>query len=196
MKKQLLFIFASVFFATLVKAQCTANFTYTISANTVSVTAVTTGTGTAFYAWQWGETLSLPGSGANASYTYSMSGAYTLCLTYVEIGFPPCSTQVCQNIVIGSVGINELNNDSHYFNVSPNPAQSFVNIDYTITSLSKYSISLLDVTGKLVDEIESEKMLEIGNYKKRYNTEELSSGIYFIRFKSQSGMETKKLIIN
>lgn len=178
------------------KAQCSADFTYTISANTVSVTAVTTGTGTAFYAWQWGESASLPGSGANAAYTYSMSGSYSLCLTYVEFAFPPCTTQVCKNIVIGSVGINELNSDVQYFNISPNPAQAFVNIDYTLTTLSKHSISLYDVTGKLIDEIESEKTLEIGNYKKRYNTEKLPSGIYFIRFKTQSGIETKKLIID
>lgn len=196
MKKHLLFIFGLLIVTTIAKAQCSANFTYTISANTVSVSAVSTATGTAFYAWQWGETLSLPGSGANAAYTYSMSGSYSLCLTYIEIGFPPCSTQVCQNIVIGSVGVNELSNDTQYFTVSPNPAQSFVNIDYAITTLSKYSIGLLDVTGKLIDEIESEKTLEIGNYTKRYNTEKLSSGIYFIRFKTQNGIETKKLIID
>jgi hypothetical protein len=196
MKKHLFFIFAGLLFASFLKAQCSANFTYTVSANTVSVTAVSTGTGTALYTWQWGETLSLPGSGQSATYTYSTSGTYSLCLTYIEIGFPPCSTQVCQNIVIGSVGIKEQINVEDYFRISPNPAKTFVNLDYSVSKLSKCSISLLDITGKVIDFVELEKELQMGSYNRRYSLENLSAGIYFIRFKTDNGIETKKLIVD
>ncbi|MES2761132.1 MAG: T9SS type A sorting domain-containing protein [Bacteroidota bacterium] len=196
MKKRLLFIFAGMLSLLVAKAQCNANFTYSISANTISVTAATTATGTAFYAWQWGDAFSVPGSGQSASYTYSTSGTYSLCLTYIEFGFPPCSTQVCQNVVIGSVGIKEYTNADNRFNISPNPAGSFINVDYSLTRSARLSISLMDVTGKLVDHIEAEKDIQIGNYSKRYSLEHLSSGIYFIRFKTENGTETKKLIVD
>lgn len=196
MKKHLLFIFGALLLSTFVKAQCNADFTYTISANTVSVTGVTTGTGTAIYAWQWGEASSLPGSGQSTAYTYSMSGTYSLCLTYIEFAFPPCSTQVCKNIVIGTVGLSEKNNIKPYFNISPNPASSYVNIDYSLTQESSLEISLIDITGKMVDQIETGKNIEMGIYTKQYHTKNLAAGIYFIRFKSENGIQVKKLIIN
>ena len=50
MKKHLLFIFALLMTATLTNAQCTADFTYTVSAaGTLSVTAIGTGSGTPGY---------------------------------------------------------------------------------------------------------------------------------------------------
>jgi hypothetical protein len=196
MKKNLLFVLACCLCSLLVRAQCSANFTYSVSANTVSVTALATTTATSFYAWQWGDSFSIPGSGQSASYTYSTSGTFSLCLTYVAFSFPPCSTQVCQNIVIGSVGMKEQTQIQNCFSISPNPANSLVNLDYSLSRSTKLSISLMDFTGKLVDNIEVENQRDMGSYTKPYNLAHLSTGIYFICFKTENGTETKKLIID
>lgn len=198
MKKHLLFIFGFLITATLAKAQCVADFTYTVSGGTVSVSGTGTPTASGVYGWQWGDGTTMPGSGQNTSHTYTTSGTYSLCLTYAAY-IPPtsgCTTQVCKNVVVSFVGVNEYTNFLKSISISPNPAKSFVNIDYSLTKSSKLGISILDVTGKLVDNVESEKELEVGNHTKRYNTEHLSSGIYFIRFKTENGVETKKLIVD
>lgn len=199
MKKHLLFIFAGLLSSAFAKAQCTTDFTYTVSAaGTVSVSGTgTTGTPSG-YAWQWGDGTTIPGTGQNTSHTYTASGTYSLCLTYGVLVPPatPCTTQVCKNVVVTVVGVHEYTNFLQNINVSPNPTKSYVNIDYSLIKSSKLSISILDITGKLIDNIESEKELEAGNHIIHHNVENLSSGIYFIRFKTENGVETKKLIID
>lgn len=200
MKKQLLFILGLLITSTLVKAQCTADYTYTISAGTVSVTAIGTPTGSpSGYAWQWGDGTTIPGTGQATSHTYTASGTYSLCLTYgvfIPPATPCTSAAVCKSIIINLVGVKEYTNFLKDISISPNPAKSFVNIDYSLTRSSKMSISLFDVTGKLIDQVESEKELDTGNHNKRYNIENLSAGIYFIRFKTENGIESRKLIID
>ncbi len=199
MKKHLLFIFAGLLSSAVAKAQCTADFTYTVSAaGTVSVSATGTAGTPSGYAWQWGDGTTIPGSGQNASHTYTASGTYSLCLTYGVLIPPasPCTTQVCKNVVVTVVGVREYTNFLQNISISPNPSKSFVNIEYSLTQSSKLNISILDVTGKLIDNIDSEKELEAGKHNFRHNVENLSSGIYFIRFKAENGVETKKLIID
>ncbi len=199
MKKHLLIIFGLLITAMFAKAQCVADFTYTVSAaGTVSVSGTGTPTASGVYGWQWGDGTTIPSSGQSTSHTYTTSGTYSLCLTYAAY-IPPtsgCTTQVCKNVVVNFVGVHEYTNFLKSISISPNPAKSFVSIDYSLTKSSKLSISILDVTGKLIDTIESEKELEVGNHNKRYNIESLSSGIYFIRFKTDNGLETKKLIVD
>jgi len=197
MKKHLLFIFAGIMYSAFYKAQCTADFTYTVSAGTVSVTSISTGSGTPGYAWQWGDG-SFPSSSQTASHTYSASGTYSVCLT---IGYytPPsttCTNTACKNVTVTVVGVNEYAKNLQNVKLSPNPAKTYVTIDYSLTKSSKLNIAILDVTGKEVEIIETEKEMEVGNYSKRYNTENLSSGVYFIRFKTENGTETKKLIVD
>lgn len=197
MKKQLLFIFGFLVSVTSLKSQCVADFTYTVSAaGTLSVTGVGTPTGTAGYAWQWGDGTTIPGSGVTTSHTYTTGGTYSLCLTYGVLSLPPCTTQVCKNVVVTFVGVNEYFSYLKNITLSPNPAKSFINIDYSLTKPSKLSISLVDITGKLIDLVEPEKSVELGNYSKRYSIERLSSGLYFIRFKTENGVETKKLVVD
>ena len=198
MKKHLLFIFAGLLFSTAFKAQCTVDFTYTVTAGTLSVTGVGTPTANTGYGWQWGDGTS-PSSGQNTSHTYAGSNTYSVCLTYITFPpptFQPCTASVCKNVLVNFVGVNEYIKNLQNVKLSPNPAKSHVMIEFTLDKSSKLSIVVLDVTGKEVDTIEVEKEMEIGNYSKRYNTENLSSGIYFIRFKTENGTETKKLIVD
>ncbi len=194
MKNKLLFIFVCFLNISFLKAQCTASFTYTVSAGTVSVSAIGSSGTTSLYGWQWGDGPTGVGTGQNTSHTYSADGTYSVCLTYISV-LPPCTTQVCQNITITTVGLNEIAKHINKISISPNPATTSVNLDYSVTQFSKVSVSLFDVTGRIVDEIETNKAANIGDYSKYYNTEKLKSGLYFVTFKSDNSLETKKLII-
>ncbi|MCD6017525.1 MAG: hypothetical protein K0S53_646 [Bacteroidetes bacterium] len=197
MKKQLFFIFGLLITATLVKAQCTADYTYTVTAGTVSVTGSGTGSGTPGYSWQWGDGSFLS-VGQAASHTYTASGTYSVCL---NLGYytPPsttCTASKCQTVAITLVGVNEYIKNLKNVNIRPNPASSYVVIDYSLTQESDLSISVIDITGKVIDQVESEKKSEVGDHSIRYNTKNLSAGIYFIRFKTENGIESKKLIVD
>ncbi len=198
MKKLLLFIFTSLFLSALLKAQCPADFTYTVTAGTVSVTGVGTPTSNAGYGWQWDDG-SNPSVGQNTSHVYTASNSYSVCLTFITFPpptFMPCTTTVCKSVIVNVVGVNEYIKNLQNIKLSPNPAKSHVTIDYNLDKTTKLSITLLDVTGKEIDTIEVEKEMGIGTYSKRYSTDVLSSGIYFIRFKTENGTEIKKLIID
>lgn len=196
MTKQLLTILFFVgFFITKINAQCTASFTYSANGGDVSVSAVGSGTGTSVYAWQWGDGTTLPGTGQTSTHSYTASGTYSLCLTYIEIALPPCTTQVCEVINLTVTSLNEINNKINNISISPNPVSGIVNIEYSINKPSAINVSLFDVTGKKIIELEEREVLELGKQQIKYNTDKLSPGLYFVRFENEFSTETKKIII-
>jgi hypothetical protein len=176
-------------------AQCSATFTYSTNGGDVSVSAVGSGTGTSVYAWQWGDGTTLPGTGQTSTHSYTASGTYSLCLTYIEIALPPCTTQVCEVINLTVTSLNEINKKFNNIIISPNPSNGIVNIGYSINKSSKINVSLFDVTGKMIVELEDRDVLELGKHEIQFNTSKLSPGLYFIRFDNEFSTETKKLII-
>jgi hypothetical protein len=177
------------------QAQCSATFTYSTNGGDVSVSAVGSGTGTSVYAWQWGDGTTLPGTGQTSTHSYTASGTYSLCLTYIEIALPPCTTQVCEVINLTVTSLNEINTKFNNIIISPNPSNGIVNIGYSINKSSKINVSLFDVTGKMIVELEDRDVLELGKHEIQFNTSKLSPGLYFIRFDNEFSTETKKLII-
>lgn len=196
MKRKLLVILFFVgFFAVKSNAQCTASFTYSANGGDVSVSAVGSATGTSVYAWQWGDGTTLPGTGQTSTHSYTASGTYSLCLTYIEIALPPCTTQVCEVINLTVTSLKEINNKINNITISPNPASGIVNIEYSINKPSAINVSLFDITGKEIIQLEEREVLELGKHVIKYNTDKLSPGLYFIRFENEFSTETKKLII-
>ncbi|MBS1637957.1 MAG: T9SS type A sorting domain-containing protein [Bacteroidetes bacterium] len=193
MKKQLLLLFALCAFSFGLRAQCNASFTYTVTNADVSVNALGTPTGSfVAYAWQWGDGGF--SQGQTTAHTYTASGTYSVCLTYVAVTFPPCTTTVCQNINVVVAAVHEYENSIRNINISPNPANAFVNFTYTLPVASSVSVDLIDVTGKLAGTLESQEH-EAGEHTIHYNTESLPKGVYFVRFKSRHATEFRKLIL-
>ena len=94
-------------------AQCSANFTMSVSGNTVQLT--NTSSGTNFYNWSFGDGGN--SSAVNPNYTYSNAGTYDICLTaYFQdsiSGF--CVDTLCQTVTVmdstGGGGSSSCNAD-------------------------------------------------------------------------------------
>ncbi len=76
----------------------------------------------------------------------------------------------------------------------PNPFNPATKIDFNLPKSGFTSISVFDVTGKLVQKLANEN-LPAGKYSIDFNAADLTSGIYFYRINSGSFSETKKMIL-
>ncbi|MDG1331415.1 MAG: PKD domain-containing protein [Crocinitomicaceae bacterium] len=118
MKKLILlsFVFLSTF---IVSAQCSADFTWTTSGNTVQLT--NTSTGTYIHDWNFGDGNS--SSATNPTHTYSSAGSYDICLYsyYIDSIGGFCDDSVCYQVtVIDSTGGGSSCNADFTWNTSGN----------------------------------------------------------------------------
>lgn len=75
-------------------------------------------------------------------------------------------------------------------NTFPNPADKVLNVSYVLPQKAEVSISLLNVLGQPVQELEAET-LQMGTHTKSFDTSELSEGNYFIVLTIDGGTVTK-----
>ncbi|MCF8230055.1 MAG: DUF4397 domain-containing protein [Bacteroidales bacterium] len=75
-------------------------------------------------------------------------------------------------------------------NIYPNPARSFINVDFDIKNDDTVEISILDLTGKVLANYTSN---ESGNVRKQFNVDGMPEGLYLIRFASNDEVQTRKL---
>ena len=90
-------------------------------------------------------------------------------------------------------GINENKNDIA-LNLFPNPATDNVQVNYTLTSETIVTISLFDVTGKLVSTV-SEGSQAQGRHFAHINTSSIAKGFYTVKVETSFGQSTSKLIV-
>jgi hypothetical protein len=85
----------------------------------------------------------------------------------------------------GTVGVTTIHIGEPEFNIYPNPANDFIEIE---TDFENSSISVFDVTGKLILRekiIQNKTRIDLSNY---------STGLYFIQLQSEQKMLSKKFI--
>ena len=82
------------------------------------------------------------------------------------------------------------------FLVYPNPVESSVEVSITFKDDDQVTIQLIDVKGSVVKEILNEPVYK-GNARFLLNTEELSSGVYFLTVYDQKGqkIDSQKIIV-
>ncbi len=76
----------------------------------------------------------------------------------------------------------------------PNPFNPSTTISFTLPSRSFVTLKIFDLLGREVAIIVSEEM-SAGNYTRKWNAANMSSGIYFYRLQAGSFTETKKLVL-
>jgi hypothetical protein len=76
----------------------------------------------------------------------------------------------------------------------PNPFNPNTTISFSLPSKSYVLLRVYDVLGREVATIISED-ISAGNYSRRWNAANISSGIYFYRLQADSFTETKKMIL-
>jgi len=78
----------------------------------------------------------------------------------------------------------------------PNPFNPATIISYRLPQVSKVSIVVFDLLGRVVKTLVNEEK-QPGNYSVEWNTDEnfISSGIYFYQLRAGSFVETKKMML-
>ena len=95
------------------------------------------------------------------------------------------------------IGINENksdNIDSHIMSLLPNPSIGNVKLSYTVQKPGNVTISVYDVTGRLVSILVNGVVLA-GNYIIALNCQSFPAGTYFVQLKTPATIETKSLLI-
>lgn len=96
-----------------------------------------------------------------------------------------------------AVGVDDENIISKNFNLEqnyPNPFNPSTRIKYVLGSRQFVTIKIYDVLGIEIETLVNEEK-PAGNYVINFNSENLSSGIYFYQLKTKTFVETKKMIL-
>jgi hypothetical protein len=100
----------------------------------------------------------------------------------------------------GPAGITGINNETEIPNSYtlsqnyPNPFNPTTTISYTLPEKSRVSLKIFDLLGAEVVELVNSE-LEPGAYKIDFNSNGLTSGVYFYRLETKTFVETKKMIL-
>lgn len=171
--------------------------------NTTSATALGTlskGTNTKISSSEVVHTLPIP-VGSSGTFTWKAPNSGTAYLYSTALGVNGTGNtsgdkQAFYNLVltpIASSGIEELTLNNS-FKLFPNPAKETTTVNYYINKDSHVTINITDLNGKVVSTQVNEKANE-GSYSKKLELNELNTGNYFVKIKSDDYIVTKKLVI-
>ena len=76
----------------------------------------------------------------------------------------------------------------------PNPFNPVTNISFDLPEESSVQIQIYDIQGKLVSTLVNETM-DKGNYSVSFNSNQLPSGVYFYRLKTENFTDIKRMLL-
>lgn len=163
-----------------------ASFTST-GTSTVAFTSTSTGAPVNF-SWNFGDgnTSTLQ----NPTHTYTQSGAYNVCLFVSNA--EGCAGETCSTINI-TVGIDA----KAFFNeisLHPNPTANQATLTLDAKSNRELTMNILDITGKQISSTTTN--IKEGKNEFVIETENLSSGVYFIQLQTENAVQTLKLNVS
>ena len=100
-------------------------------------------------------------------------------------------------VASNTLGIGDylIPNETFFFITNyPNPFGEKTTIDINIEKADHYKLLIFDSSGRMLKQI-SNKKYSTGRHKIIFNSEHLSSGIYYLKFNNNSKSVTKKLIV-
>ncbi|MCF8227844.1 MAG: T9SS type A sorting domain-containing protein [Bacteroidales bacterium] len=103
-------------------------------------------------------------------------------------------SEIMNVTVNNTVGLDEKYSQNA-IQVYPNPFKEQTHIKLGILRESHICISLYNASGQQCRLVEPGKTLGRGNYQYEINSNDLEKGIYFLQFRSDDQIETKKIII-
>ena len=99
------------------------------------------------------------------------------------------------NTIIGiNIEYSEIPKHFELFQNFPNPFNPTTNIKYQITKSEFVKLTIFDITGKEISKLVNENQ-NVGDYKVNFDADNLPSGIYFYQLKTESFIETKKMVL-
>ena len=159
---------------------CSVNGSFTFNINNDTLEFTNTTTGASSYTWYFGD--SNTSTDFSPTHVYDTSGTFNVSLV-VQDGI--CIDTVYATITI--VGVKEYENPLN-FSVYPNPAFS-ENVQFTTTEEGSYQLKIIDVAGKLIDNV---------NFKGKqytYQSKHLSTGLYFYEITNENKVSSRGKLV-
>ncbi len=94
-----------------------------------------------------------------------------------------------------NTGINLSQKDRIGLKIYPSPMQKAGNIEMNVSEQDRYSITVFDITGKKVDVILNDRMLNPGKYTLTYENKNLTPGTYFIKLFNSTTNVLEKFVV-
>ena len=91
----------------------------------------------------------------------------------------------------GSVSVENLDQVLNELVISPNPVVDILQLSFDYSGEEKLQISILDNTGRLIT-----SQTANGSVKYTFNTANWTSGLYFVNFSSNSGVQSEKIFVS
>lgn len=101
-------------------------------------------------------------------------------------------------VQVGDVGITNISSLVDNYELSqnyPNPFNPTTNINFSIPKSERVSLKVYDVLGNETASLVNNEFISAGKYKIDFNGAGLSSGIYYYTIKTESFIDTKKMIL-
>ena len=108
-------------------------------------------------------------------------------------GLDGSNTNVYWDLSTFISSVNNLNKNDFAINVYPNPAKNKITISFNKKQNEDVLITLNDATGKMINKIKLQNFVD-DNFEMELN--DLNAGIYFLNIKTNSGLQTKRIVIS
>ena len=162
----------------------TAAFTSVINNNQAQFTM--TGNGHTSQTWNFGDGSN--SSDLNPTHVYSASGNYTITL----ITSNGCGNDTIVQTVAIIISATDNYNDKVVFNLVPNPASDFINMEFDGFKTGEFKIAVTDLSGrKLIDQT----LFLSGKQVQNMEISNLPAGAYFVKLTGTDIFKTKKLVV-
>ena len=89
---------------------------------------------------------------------------------------------------------NSKGSEEFALNIYPNPASTSATIYFSLPQSEKVTIGILDLTGRMVTVV-SDVMFEAGENEVKWNTENITAGIYFLRMEAGDTVQMEKITV-
>jgi len=168
----------------------TANgaMTFVWNGTDVSATLVADGTYKVWIEFAWASSLTTGKTVEPFSFTKGATADHQTPVSSANI------TGITLDWVPAGVGIIEKQ-DKEIFSVSPNPINNQTTINYSLIDLSDVTISLYDVTGKLMTVL-SDGNQNAGNYSLPLNLKaKVKPGVYFVKMNTGKTQHTERVLL-
>jgi len=94
---------------------------------------------------------------------------------------------------IGNVGVADSYNSFHDLSVYPNPAESSINISFSLEESQSFEFKLLTLTGEVVYEEHSQAF--VGSYINTIDISEFAKGVYVLNLVNEKGSTNRKVVV-
>jgi len=128
---------------------------------------------------------------ANGEWTFAESNRIDFEDKYNAFAFSGYQVEINYSELVSVGNIKVMNRVDFY----PNPSSGSSTISFGLLQSENVSVSLLDLTGRVVETIVQDKPMEAGMHTIDYNTSHLRSGSYYLRINNGNASYTKKIVV-